>query len=80
MAVERDKLVAGVATFAVGGPASVFVTVENRAELACFMAAFDTPVEIDGVPVLVLGKGSNLLVSDAGFTGVVLGSRIHLNT
>lgn len=55
-------------TFRIGGPASVFVEIENEQDLV-------TAVRIcrgEGVPFFILGNGSNLLVSDAGYDGVVL--------
>ena len=55
-------------TFRIGGEASCFVRIENAKQLA------DVWKYLQGkqIPVLVLGNGSNLLVSDGGFDGVVL--------
>jgi UDP-N-acetylmuramate dehydrogenase len=55
----------------VGGRAALFVEVGSEADLK----AVATAVAETAVPVLVVGKGSNLLVTDAGFPGlaVVLG-------
>ena len=55
-------------TYRVGGPALRFVTVEDDADLARVAAA----VRSTGVDVLVVGKGSNLLVADAGFDGLAV--------
>lgn len=55
-------------TFRIGGPASVFVEVEKEEDLV-------TAVRLcrqEQVPFFILGNGSNLLVSDAGYDGVVL--------
>jgi UDP-N-acetylmuramate dehydrogenase len=55
-------------TYRVGGPAALFTTVEDDqqlAELARVVAAA-------GVPVLVVGMGSNLLVADGGFPGLAV--------
>lgn len=55
-------------TFRIGGPASVFVEVEKEDDLV-------TAVKLcrqEQVPFFILGNGSNLLVSDAGYDGVVL--------
>jgi UDP-N-acetylmuramate dehydrogenase len=57
-------------TYRVGGPAALFweaETVEDLLAVAAALAATDEPV-----PVLVLGRGSNLLVADAGFAGLVV--------
>ena len=60
-------------TYGVGGPAAVLVEVDGPADLDVVRAALRATGE---VAVFVLGRGSNLLVSDAGFDGVVL----HLGT
>ena len=55
-------------TFGVGGPAAEFVVPESRAELADVVARCREA----GVAYFILGKGSDLLVSDNGFDGVVI--------
>ncbi|MCL8206933.1 MAG: UDP-N-acetylmuramate dehydrogenase [Actinomycetia bacterium] len=55
-------------TFGIGGPAGLFVEPDTTAALA---AALDALREA-GVPWFVVGLGSNLLVSDRGYPGVVL--------
>ncbi len=58
-------------TYRVGGCASLLLVAEDDDDLVLAARA----VEASGVAVLVVGKGSNLLVADAGFSGlaVVLG-------
>ncbi len=55
-------------TFKIGGPADLFLTVEDRPSLQklCRRAA-----ELE-IPVFPLGNGSNLLVSDEGIRGAVV--------
>lgn len=55
-------------TFHIGGPADYFVTVENSEQLA---SAIDW-ASMRGLPVTVLGGGSNILVSDQGVRGLVI--------
>src|SRR5258708_24633209 len=55
-------------TFRIGGPARFFCEVKGETELG---EAVSFAKERD-LPLFVLGGGSNLLVSDAGFDGVVL--------
>lgn len=55
-------------TLRVGGPAREFRTVAEEASLVAAVAEADAA----GVPVLLLGGGSNLLISDDGFDGLVL--------
>jgi UDP-N-acetylmuramate dehydrogenase len=55
-------------TLQLGGPAARFSAAATVADLVGTVAAADR----DGEPVLVLGGGSNLVVADAGFPGVVV--------
>jgi UDP-N-acetylmuramate dehydrogenase len=52
----------------VGGPAALLVRAASQDDLAAVADA----VVATGVDVLVVGKGSNLLVADAGFAGVAV--------
>ena len=64
----RRRALGELTTYRVGGPAEVFVHVESIEHLervATTLASVD-------VPVLVIGRGSNLLVADRGFAGVVV--------
>ena len=55
-------------TFKIGGPADCFAEPENSSEL---VALLDFAREA-GVPVSVIGGGSNLLVADRGIRGLVV--------
>ena len=55
-------------SFRVGGPARFFVKAESLADLK---EAFALSRE-KGLPRFILGNGTNLLVSDNGFEGVVI--------
>jgi len=66
--VERDVRMSNYTTYRVGGRAAVVVTVDGSDDLAKVHACLADR----SVSVLVLGRGSNLLVSDAGFEGVVI--------
>lgn len=59
---------AGHTTFRVGGPARRIVTPETEAELIACVSELDSA----GEPVLLLGGGSNVLISDRGFDGTVV--------
>jgi UDP-N-acetylmuramate dehydrogenase len=59
---------APLTSFRIGGPAALYVEPESDADLA---AAGGAIVET-GIPFVVLGKGSNVIVSDEGFPGLVL--------
>lgn len=55
-------------SFKIGGPADFFITVEDEKSLAELLKI----IEINNIPLMVIGKGSNLLVSDKGIAGVVI--------
>jgi UDP-N-acetylmuramate dehydrogenase len=62
-------------TYGVGGPAALFVEADEAADLEVVrQAVAETSDGADGpdFPVFVIGRGSNLLVSDAGFAGLVV--------
>lgn len=62
------QLLAGLTTWGIGGPAWCLCRVESAGELRQVLAAAAGA----GVACRVLGRGSNLLVADAGFDGLVL--------
>jgi UDP-N-acetylmuramate dehydrogenase len=63
-----DHPLGRLTTYRVGGPAAVFCETRDEEELLHVRRALAG----HDVPVLVLGKGSNLLVADAGFPGLVV--------
>lgn len=63
-------------SFKIGGPALLYL--EPVAEEMLLRAL--PPVFGAGLPVLVMGLGSNLLVADAGFPGVVIEPQLALRT
>lgn len=66
----RDAPLGARTTYRVGGPGSVVVAVHTEVDLAAVHTAL-ARVSVP-VPVLVLGNGSNMLVADAGFAGLVI--------
>ena len=68
--LRHDEPLGSLSTYRVGGRAARYVEVADPDELAAVAAALaslDPPV-----PTLVVGRGSNLLVADAGFDGLAL--------
>ncbi len=68
MHVEENKALAPYTTFGIGGPARWFAEAATEDDVA---EAVEWARE-RAMPLFVLGGGSNLLVSDAGFDGLVL--------
>ena len=55
-------------TFRIGGPAEVFLMPESYEQIRSALAL----CREEGLPYFVLGNGSNLLVSDSGYRGVII--------
>ena len=68
--VRRDHSFSGLTTYKFGGPASWYAEVESDDDLTRVLAA--RRGEVDPPPVFVLGKGSNVVIADAGYKGLVI--------
>lgn len=66
--MSENALLAAYTRFGIGGPAALLCDTSSE---AAFLAALRL-VENSALPRLVIGGGTNLIVSDAGFDGVVL--------
>jgi UDP-N-acetylmuramate dehydrogenase len=65
---RRDVLLGPLTTYRVGGAAALFLEIGGDDDLELVARV----VAASGVEILVVGKGSNLLVADAGFDGLAL--------
>lgn len=65
---RRDVPLGPMTTYGVGGAAALHVVADDVDDLGRVRAA----VAASGLPTLVIGLGSNLLVSDAGFPGIAV--------
>ncbi len=74
--LERDFSLARLTTVRTGGPADFYARPDSAERLAELLAWTD----IEGIEVGVVGSGSNLLVADAGFRGLVLKLEKDLTT
>lgn len=70
--IQENRSLATLTTFAVGGPARYFAEVSSEEDA---LSALHFAQE-RGLAILVLGSGSNVLVSDEGFSGLVILNRI----
>jgi len=66
--VEPHALLSQYTRFGIGGPADALIEADDEQS---FIAALDT-VQDSRAPFVVIGGGTNLVVSDAGFRGFVL--------
>lgn len=68
MQIQENILLAPLTTFKIGGPARYFCVVQNQFDA---LEAYEFAKE-NNLNTFVLGGGSNLLVSDEGFNGLVI--------
>jgi UDP-N-acetylenolpyruvoylglucosamine reductase len=66
--IKRDVPLGPLTTYKTGGPARLFAVVDTQSDLDDLIASGLT----EGSEILVLGRGSNLLVADGGFDGLVV--------
>ena len=66
--IKTDEMMNKHTSFRVGGPAKVFLTVHSEESLRNILLA----LKRYELPYFVLGNGSNLLVSDEGYDGVMV--------
>ena len=68
LAVSRHTPLSGYTRFGIGGPADLFAeTADEGAFIEAVRAARES-----GTPLCVIGGGTNLIVSDSGYRGLVL--------
>jgi UDP-N-acetylmuramate dehydrogenase len=70
--VETDFELRPLTTYRLGGPAAVYFAAASVDDVKTFGEAIRSTDGGDQLPVLVLGRGSNLVISDSGWPGVVL--------
>jgi UDP-N-acetylmuramate dehydrogenase len=67
----RDEVLARHTTMRTGGPADLFAVAHNAFELRGLVRF----ARARAIPLLLLGRGSNLVIADAGFRGLVVLAR-----
>lgn len=63
-----DEPMSSHTTFRIGGPADIFTMPEDKQQIAAIVKL----CKKEQIPFFVLGNGSNLLVSDKGYRGVII--------
>ena len=66
--ISLQEEMAGHTTFRIGGPADCFLQLENEEQLQKVQKYLNLVEE----PYFILGNGSNLLVDDKGYRGIIL--------
>jgi UDP-N-acetylmuramate dehydrogenase len=67
-AVLVDEILARHTSFKIGGPADFYVIPNDERELATLLGLCQS----EEIPRFIIGRGTNLLVNDKGFRGVVI--------
>src|SRR5262245_16001250 len=70
--LQANAPLAELTTFQVGGPADWLIEVRTSGELEAVLLSART----SGVPVTLLGGGSNVIIADAGIRGLVIRLRL----
>ncbi len=73
--VKTDELLAPYTSYNIGGPAALWVAPKTEDAVGKALAV----IHPSGAPLFILGRGSNLLVSDRGWSGVTLYMGENLN-
>lgn len=66
--VLREEEMRGHTTFKIGGPADRFIIIKDYAALEKMLSVLSS----EEIPYIIIGNGSNMLVSDLGIRGAVL--------
>ena len=66
--IKTDELMSKHTSFQIGGPAGIFLEIRTEEELEAMIRYMSR----EEIPFFVLGKGSNVLVSDDGIKAVIL--------
>lgn len=66
--LKFSEPLAAYTSYRIGGPTDVLVFPDSESEIAAILKI----IHKDALPLLVIGKGSNLLVSDSGWNGVTV--------
>jgi UDP-N-acetylmuramate dehydrogenase len=73
--VKTDEVLAPYTSYNIGGPTALWVAPETEETVGRVLET----IHASGVPLFVLGRGSNLLISDKGWSGVTLYMGENLN-
>ncbi len=71
--LQTNEPLAPYTTFKIGGPATYFVAVQSKQELLHAIQE----AQQEQVPWFILGGGSNILIADSGFDGLVIKAELQ---
>ena len=71
--LKRELELASFTTYRLGGPAALYFEPADVEDVSAFAAGLSEETgALRDVPILVLGRGSNLVISDRGWPGIVI--------
>jgi UDP-N-acetylmuramate dehydrogenase len=70
--LERSHPLSPFTTYRLGGPAEIYAEPADLGDLLAIAEALRSVDERAEIPVLVLGRGSNMVISDSGWPGLAL--------
>lgn len=65
---SKDAILSDYTSFKIGGPAGLLVKPDSDLKVSCLIEK----CRVLGLKYLILGKGSNVLISDLGYNGIVI--------
>ena len=68
---KRDEPLSRHTTIGIGGPADAFVSPESAVQMRDVLAL----AHAEGLPVFILGSGSNIVIGDRGIRGITIDNR-----
>jgi len=66
--IATDHVIGDFVSYGIGGPGRLWAIPKTEAVVGCLLQA----IRLSGLPLFILGGGTNVLVSDRGWSGVVL--------
>ncbi len=76
MSIQENYLLSSLTTFQIGGKADFFVEIRNQSDLVAALEFAHKKT----IPIFVLGGGSNILISDEGYRGLVIRNKLSTLT
>lgn len=77
MNFQNNILLKNYSSYKIGGPAKLFVEVETTEDLKDVLALFFDELGIAQDKIAILGGGTNVLIGDTGFDGLVIHNKIE---
>lgn len=71
--IKQNELMSKHTAFKIGGPADIFIDIDNIEELKRVLEI----IKNNNIPFKMIGNGSNILVRDEGFRGIILKNMLN---